>query len=125
MARVSVSALSLIGAALSYLLYAYGPHVYRTGTVLGVLRWRPASTTGPDEIVVISDTVHCEDVHYYAPGEVLFSACEDNPETRLGWFPALANLDDPGLGRRGRGSIHIIDVSVSALLPLTVRQSVD
>lgn len=113
MARI----LAFLVAFLSYSLYAYSPYVYRTLKVAGVLRRNPASTTGLEEVVVIPDTIHCEDLHYYSPANALFTACEDKLETRFGWFPGLGNLDDPELGRRGRGSIHVIDVDVSRRAP--------
>ena len=113
MARSYLSVLAFIGAFLSYSLYTYGPQVHRTLTVAGVLRRNPSSTAGLEEVIVIPDTIHCEDLHYYSPANALFTACEDKLETRFGWFPALGNLDDPELGRRGRGSIHVIDVDVS------------
>ncbi|KAK0652822.1 hypothetical protein B0T16DRAFT_106001 [Cercophora newfieldiana] len=100
---------SITGILLAYAAYVLGPPLHRRLTVLGVLRHAPLSTLSADEIVVIQDTTHCEDVHYYAPSGTLFAACEDDPKTRFGWFPPLATFDDPELGKRGRGSIHVID----------------
>ncbi|KAK4446853.1 hypothetical protein QBC34DRAFT_382927 [Podospora aff. communis PSN243] len=100
---------SLTGILLAYAVYILGPPLQRSLTVLGVFRREPLSTLSAEEIIVIQDTTHCEDLHYYAPSNTLFAACEDNPNTRFGWFPPLATFDDPELGRRGRGSIHVID----------------
>jgi hypothetical protein len=68
------------------------------------------------EIIAIPDTVHCEDLHYYAPSGTLFTACEDNADTRFKWFPGLANFDDPELASKSRGSIHVIDPKVSTYI---------
>ncbi|KAL2131364.1 hypothetical protein VTI74DRAFT_5175 [Chaetomium olivicolor] len=101
--------LSIFGALLGYLLYSLGPFVHRTLTVLGALRKYPDGAVVKDEVIVIPDTVHCEDLHYHAPSGTLFTACEDNFETRFKWFPPLANFDDPELAGRARGSIHVVD----------------
>ncbi|KAK0720288.1 hypothetical protein B0H67DRAFT_181997 [Lasiosphaeris hirsuta] len=93
---------------LAYVLYVIGPLAYQRLLVLGVVRWKLNSTSGV-EIITIPDTTHCEDLHYHVPSETLFTACEDNPSTRFGWFPPLANFDDAELGKRGRGSIHVIN----------------
>ncbi|KAK0619382.1 hypothetical protein B0T14DRAFT_432014 [Immersiella caudata] len=100
---------SLTGILLAYAVYVLGPPIHHSLTVLGVFRRDPLSTLSAEEFIIIRDTTHCEDLHYYAPSGSLFAACEDNPDTRFGWFPPLANFDDPELGKRGRGSIHVID----------------
>ncbi|KAK1756966.1 hypothetical protein QBC47DRAFT_173876 [Echria macrotheca] len=99
----------LVGALLSYAFYTFGPAAHRSLTVLGVLRWSPSSTFGLEEVVVIPDTVNCEDLHYHKQSGMLFTACEDNVEGRFRWFPPLANFDDPELGRKSRGSIHVVN----------------
>lgn len=104
--------LSLFGALLAYALYAAVPWLHRTLTVLGALRRYPDGAFSKDEVVAISDTVHCEDLHYHAPSGMLFTACEDDAETRFKWFPPLANFDDPELASRSRGSIHVVDPKV-------------
>ncbi|KAK3359455.1 hypothetical protein B0T25DRAFT_99010 [Lasiosphaeria hispida] len=99
---------SLVAALLAYALHAFGPSTHQRLLVLGALRWKLNST--PDvEVFVIRDTTHCEDLHYHVPSETLFTACEDDHTTRFGWFPPLANFDDAELGKRGRGSIHVIN----------------
>ena len=108
----SLSYFSAIGILLAYAFYALGPSVHRSLTVLGALRGEVPHTLDVEEIIVIPDTTHCEDVHYYAPGASLFAACEDNANTRFRWFPPLAVFDDPELGKRGRGSIHVISPKV-------------
>jgi hypothetical protein len=106
--------LSLLGALLAYLLYTVGPSFHRRLIVLGALRKYPdGATTKSEEVIAIPDTVHCEDIHYYAPSGTLFTACEDNAETRFKWFPPVANFDDPELASRSRGSIHVVDPKVS------------
>ncbi|KAK4100192.1 hypothetical protein N658DRAFT_567687 [Parathielavia hyrcaniae] len=116
--------LSLLGAVLAYLAYllydAAGPSVHRVVTVLGFLRRYPAGATPKGgEVIVIPDTVHCEDLHYHAPSGTLFTACEDNAETRFRWFPPLANFDDPELAGKSRGSIHVVDPNIMQSRRLT------
>ena len=103
---------SLLGALVAYLFYIIWPSIHRTATVIGVLRRYPPGATVQNEVVVISDTVHCEDLHYHAGSGTLFTACEDNLETRFKWFPALATFDNPELGGKSRGSIHVVDPKV-------------
>lgn len=103
---------SLLGALLAYLLYTAAPSVSRTLTVLGALRRYPPGAVVKEGVTAIPDTVHCEDLHYHAPSGMLFTACEDNPETRYKWFPPLANFDDPEMASRSRGSIHVVDPKV-------------
>ena len=110
---------SLAGALIAYVAYTWGALIHRTLTVLGVLRWDVASThtNQADSIVTIPDTTHCEDIHHHAPSNLLFTACEDDPNTRFVWFPPLGTLDDPELAARSRGSIHVIDPTVSLHCP--------
>ncbi|KAL2268917.1 hypothetical protein VTJ83DRAFT_3763 [Remersonia thermophila] len=100
---------SLLGALLAYLLYSVGPHLQRAVVVLGVFRKYPPGAVAEGQVTVIPDTVHCEDLHYYAPSGTIFTACEDDASVRFRWFPPLANFDDPELGGRSQGSIHVID----------------
>ncbi|KAF3761621.1 serum paraoxonase/arylesterase family protein [Cryphonectria parasitica EP155] len=88
----------------------YGSATQGVLTKLGV--FRPlASTplTHSEDLVRIGDTTHCEDLHYYAPANILFTACEDVSATRFKWFPPLAFFDDASVAWNARGSIHIID----------------
>lgn len=112
---------SLLGALLAYVFYSFGPGLHRTSTVLGV--FRTANTSVIQEVVVIPDTINCEDIHYHAPSGTLFTVCEDNIETRFRWFPPLDNFDDPELARKARGSIHVVDpkaglTTITALIRL-------
>ncbi|OJJ43373.1 hypothetical protein ASPZODRAFT_19459 [Penicilliopsis zonata CBS 506.65] len=73
-------------------------------TVAGVFRHpRRAAVSN---LVRIADTVHCEDLHFYEPANLLFTACEDIKTTRFKWFPPLAIFDEP---LTARGSIHVIE----------------
>ncbi|KAL2836782.1 hypothetical protein BJY01DRAFT_238131 [Aspergillus pseudoustus] len=77
----------------------------RVLTVFGV--YRNATLTSPAQnIYTIPDTLQCEDIHYYAPGDVLFAACEDSVLQRFRWFPPLVMLDGPA---DSTGSIHVIN----------------
>lgn len=98
--------------------YVYGPSLYRGVTVLGVLR-KPDNTlvANSADIVTIEDTTHCEDLHYHAPSNSLFTACEDSVDTRFVWFPPLGTFDDPAVGQGSRGSIHVIDPQVRLRCP--------
>ncbi|PSR75848.1 hypothetical protein BD289DRAFT_487001, partial [Coniella lustricola] len=98
--------------------YLYGPATHTHLTKLGVFRTLNASSPSslhPNDaasfVHLIQDTVHCEDLHYYEPGNVLFTACEDVNTTRYEWFPALSqeNCVDPAQAVLKQGSIHVID----------------
>lgn len=94
----------------------YGPATHGTLTKLGVFR-ELASTplTNSDDLVQIKDTTHCEDLHYYAPANTLFTACEDVSATRFKWFPPLGHYVDANTAWKAKGSIHTIDPEVSLL----------
>ncbi|KAL0943177.1 serum paraoxonase arylesterase family protein [Colletotrichum truncatum] len=90
--------------------YNYGPSVKRAATVVGVAR--TIKNTPIDlstDLTFIGDTVHCEDIHRHEPSGLLFTACEDDPETRKVWFPPLGLLNDPVKASKSRGSIHVIN----------------
>ncbi|KAG9950671.1 calcium-dependent phosphotriesterase, partial [Aureobasidium melanogenum] len=98
---LSVAALAAISA---YIV----PPIRHELTVLGVGRAIPQSTiANAADYVKIEDTTHCEDLHYYEPANLLFTACEDNPKLRFDWFPPLGNFDPPA--GVAQGSIHVID----------------
>ncbi len=110
---MTLLSLSLRGALLAYGLYSVGPALHRGATVFGLLRKYPPGTVGThEEVITIADTVHCEDLHYHGPSGTLFTACEDDPDTRFKWFPPLANFDDPEVGGRSQGSLHVVDPKV-------------
>ncbi|KAK0727515.1 hypothetical protein B0T26DRAFT_637893 [Lasiosphaeria miniovina] len=104
--------LSLAGVLAGYVCYLAGPLAYRT-----LMLWGFLSSPGSENdslfvaatLTAIADTAYCEDIHYHAPSSTLFTACEDNDETRHKWFPPLTNFDDPELAQRSRGSIHVIN----------------
>ncbi|KAF4909310.1 Serum paraoxonase/arylesterase 1 [Colletotrichum viniferum] len=90
--------------------YTYGPAIKQTATVLGVSRTvnnTPVEHGG--DIVYVGDTIHCEDIHHHEPSGLLFTACEDDTETRKAWFPPLGTFEDPVKASKSTGSIHIID----------------
>ncbi|GKT58036.1 serum paraoxonase arylesterase family protein [Colletotrichum tofieldiae] len=90
--------------------YTYAPVAKRVVTLTGIGREAANSPVlhGGD-FIAIEDTVHCEDLHHHIPSGFLFTACEDNDETRGLWFPGLGHLDDPVKGTKQKGSIHVID----------------
>jgi len=95
-----IALLALLGG------YLY-PSIKLRLTVLGVFRNPTVLTTLQEgDLVKIEDTVQCEDLHYYEPAKVLFTACQDSPAGRFIWFPPLATFDTPLFTQ---GSIHVID----------------
>ncbi|KAL4861502.1 hypothetical protein BDV12DRAFT_64860 [Aspergillus spectabilis] len=102
MANSLFSLLFILVAALGPLLYSA---INRELTVIGVYR-SPILTSSSQETHAIPDTLQCEDLHYYAPGNLIFAACEDSILPRFRWFPPLGHLDGPP---ETTGSIHIID----------------
>ncbi|KAL4907638.1 hypothetical protein BDW74DRAFT_175421 [Aspergillus multicolor] len=92
----------LVVAVLGPLLYNKINHQL---TVFGVYR-SPVFTSSSYGIHAIEDTQQCEDMHYYAPRNVIFAACEDSVLPRFEWFPPLGHLDTFS---ETTGSIHIID----------------
>lgn len=92
----------------------FGDEMQRTLTKIGYFRELTSSPlSDPADLVVINDTVQCEDLHYFAPANTLFTACDDVYETRFKWFPPLGFFDDPALAWKSTGSIHTIDPEVS------------
>ena len=88
-----------------------GP-LYRQLTVLGVFREhisREQIYTEGQNIFTIADTMQCEDLHYHASSNKLFTACEDSILPRFAWFPPMTNFKKPATGT---GSIHVIDPEV-------------
>lgn len=95
-----------------------GPTIYnydlpRTVRVMGVFR-QPANTAvaANSDFVVIADTPLCEDLHFHAPSNLLFTACEGDEVSRFSWFPPLGNFDDPSVVLKSRGAIHVVDPKV-------------
>ncbi|KAG5979660.1 hypothetical protein E4U55_004914 [Claviceps digitariae] len=100
----------LLAAAVAVLFYA--ADLPRASIVLGLWR-QPAKTivTNPHDFHTIPDTVHCEDLHYHEPSNLLFTACEGTEHTRQAWFPPGSVLDDPTAGLRAQGVLEVIDPS--------------
>ncbi|KAG6030471.1 hypothetical protein E4U41_000092 [Claviceps citrina] len=102
------SLLVLVAAILAGLIHT--TELSRESVVLGVWRQNAKTTVAdPQDFRVIPDTVHCEDLHYHEPSNLLFTACEGNELTRQAWFPGLALLGDPATGLKAQGSIEVID----------------
>lgn len=92
--------------------YTYGPLIKRTSTVIGWSRTINNTPVAAGDITFIGDTVHCEDIHHHVPSGLLFTACEDDAESRKAWFPPLGTMNDPAKANQFVGSIHIIDPKV-------------
>lgn len=93
--------------------YMYGPATHGALTKGGTFReLKSTPLASPEDLVIIKDTTHCEDLHYYQPANVLFTACEDVSATRFKWFPPLVHYDDPSMAWNSKGSIHTIDPEV-------------
>jgi hypothetical protein len=99
---LTIASVAALAALSSYIT----PSIRHELKVLGVGRTVPVSTI---DYVKIQDTIHCEDLHYYAPANLLFTACEDR-YTRFGWFPPLGNFEPPKGGVQG--SFHVVDPEV-------------
>lgn len=94
----------------------YAGEVPRARVVLGFGREKASTiVTNSKDFYAIPDTVHCEDIHYHEPSNLLFTACEGNEATRYAWFPGLAHFDDPTVGLKAQGAIEVIDPRVSGL----------
>jgi len=87
--------------------------VNHQATVFGFYRSGDASTAvAENDLIYISDTIACEDIHYHSRSNTLFAACEDSLQARFDWFPAAGHTDHPESA--GTGSIHVIDAEVSS-----------
>ncbi|WQF79113.1 Putative six-bladed beta-propeller, TolB [Colletotrichum destructivum] len=101
---VLVAGLAIFGG------YTYAPAAQRAVKLVGIGRVSVnTSVLNGGDFVFIDDTVYCEDLHHHTPSGLLFTACDDNKETRAAWFPGLANLDDPVKSSKQKGSFHVID----------------
>lgn len=104
---------ALLAIPLGYLYNSWLPVIQRVIVVVGVNRHAEAfKATNADDLVLIDNTVHCEDIHYYEPTNELYTACEDSHLTRFSWFPPLAEFNASVLDR-ARGGLFIIDTEVS------------
>lgn len=99
---------------ITVLVALLAPTVIHWGTIAGPFLTPKPTVLGEGQgPIYIDDTVHCEDVHHYTPANLLFTACEDLITTRFDWFPGLGHLEAEAAGR---GSIHVIDPTVSRAL---------
>lgn len=111
MATLGILTAGLAGLA----AFMYGPATHAVLTKLGAFRQLTSTPlANPEDLVLIKDTIHCEDLHYYAPAHTLFTACEDTSTTRFEWFPALG-VYDARVAWQAKGSIHTIDPEVRSL----------
>ncbi|KAI5204712.1 serum paraoxonase/arylesterase family protein [Aureobasidium subglaciale] len=100
---ITVASIAALAALSTYII----PPIRHELKVVGVGRAAIISTiANAADYVKIEDTTHCEDLHYYAPANLLFTACEDR-HTRFSWFPPLGSFEPPVDGTQG--SIHVVD----------------
>lgn len=93
--------------------YYLSDYTYRPLVVMGLFRGDiPPAIVAKDDLVVIPNTRHCEDLHQHAESGLIYTACEGENSPRYSWFPPLVNFDDPTLGAQSQGSIHVIDPKV-------------
>ncbi|KAK2616740.1 hypothetical protein QQS21_000352 [Conoideocrella luteorostrata] len=108
MAGFSSSAAIILAAVLA--VFIYTAELSRAPFVLGVGRQKASTpVSNPNDFHTIADTVHCEDIHYHEPSNLLFTACEGTESTRYGWFPGLGHLDDPTVALKAQGVLEVID----------------
>jgi len=87
--------------------------VNHQATVFGFYRSGTASTAvAENDLIYISDTIACEDLHYHSSSNTLFAACDDSVQSRMDWFPGMGHTDHPELA--GTGSFHTIDATVGS-----------
>lgn len=104
--------------------YTYGPATQSLITRLGLFRQlENVPPMVPADLLHIKDTIFCEDIHYYAPANTLFTACEDSTAIRPKWWPPLVHYEDPTFGWQGKGSIHVIDPEVRYCLQCSIFRS--
>lgn len=107
----------ILAISLGYLYTAYYPTVQRAITVFGVHRQPGAvKVASVGDLVLLDNTIHCEDIHYYTPTNELYTACEDSLTTRFSWFPPLAEFNASAV-KQARAGLFIINPDVS---PITV-----
>ncbi|EEU35840.1 uncharacterized protein NECHADRAFT_34932 [Fusarium vanettenii 77-13-4] len=95
---------------LSFLCLPYIQSLTRFVKVLGFFREKNSTIVqDPSHLILINDTIQCEDIHFEKQSGKLFLACEGSYEGRFEWFPPLANFHDPSLAAKSTGSIHVVD----------------
>ncbi|KAK9774687.1 putative Serum paraoxonase/arylesterase 2 [Seiridium cardinale] len=100
--------IALIAIPLGYVYNAYFPAVQRAITLFGIYRHPDAvRVASPEDLVLIDGTIHCEDLHYYAPAHELYSACEDS-HIRFSWFPPLLEFNASVINQ-ARGGLFVIN----------------
>ncbi|KAI5302998.1 hypothetical protein KEM56_000135 [Ascosphaera pollenicola] len=94
--------------------------LYERIVVLGFFRTPvPTEIKDPEtDVKKIPNTAFCEDVHYYHPGDVLFTSCEDDADVRFSWFPPGVNFNEPA--KAGMGSLKVIDPKTFTAQTLTL-----
>ncbi|KAF9245561.1 hypothetical protein LCP9604111_6879 [Penicillium roqueforti] len=98
--------LSIVGLGLVALVAFLAGPVSHFVQIAGVfLTPNPTVLAAGQGPIYIQDTIHCEDVHYYRPANLLFTACEDDKSTRFSWFPPIGHF----LPVTTQGSIHVVD----------------
>lgn len=66
------------------------------------------------DLRIIPDTKHCEDLHFSSSNGLLYTACEGEDSDRVGWFPPMVVFDRiPDKNDARSGSIYTIDPKVN------------
>lgn len=104
---------ALLSVPLGYIYTTVYPAVQRSIITTGIYRHPAAfaSVASAGDLVLIDNTIHCEDLHYYAPTHELYTACEDSHETRFSWFPPLTEFNASVIPR-SQGGLFIINPDV-------------
>ncbi|KFY76838.1 hypothetical protein V499_03616 [Pseudogymnoascus sp. VKM F-103] len=102
-------ALLALSALLALCVATLWKPLLRRATVLGFLRSQEEFRNIHGDIapLKISNTVHCEDLHYHAESGKLYTACEGVEHTRRHWFPPLGHTDRHD--HDGQGMIVVVD----------------
>ena len=88
-----------------------GQPLYQRAVTFGVTRPQSSfeNIHGLQELKLIPDTVHCEDLHLHETSGLMFTACQDYAEQAYHWWPALGLFKDPS--NLKQGSITVVDPS--------------
>ncbi|KAI1811950.1 serum paraoxonase/arylesterase family protein [Poronia punctata] len=108
----AVALLSVLGAWLY-------PPVRHFTKILGIRPFENIANVHGSEIVLIPDTIACEDLEYHEPSGLIYTACSDDLGTVSGWMPGAGALEHPD--KPSFGSIKIIDPATKKVQKLSLK----